>query len=88
VDTSGSSLHAVQALANPRWEDYRYEFVHENANGWFGDGWTENEKNKSINVDYLDYENIDFPSPAVLAVNNGNGHSEKTANGLSNGVPS
>jgi hypothetical protein len=28
---------------------------------WFGDGRTVNERNKIINVSYLDYDNIDFP---------------------------
>ncbi|KAL4898718.1 hypothetical protein BDV59DRAFT_197596 [Aspergillus ambiguus] len=57
----GSSLHSLKTLANPRWEDFAYEYVNNNANGWLGDGWTENEKNKVINVNYLDDEAVDFP---------------------------
>ena len=75
---TGSSLHALQALQRPRWEDYSYEYVHENPMGWLGDGWTANERNHCINVDYLDYENIDFP-PAAES-------SAKLANGVQHGV--
>ncbi|CAI7582011.1 unnamed protein product [Penicillium bialowiezense] len=57
----GSSLHAMKAFAHPRWEDFEYEYVNDNAFGWLGDGWTENEKQHTINVDYLDDDQIDFP---------------------------
>lgn len=60
----GSSLHARKAFANPRWEDFEYEYVDDNPAGWLGDGWTENEKYNRINVDYLDDDQIDFPLPA------------------------
>ncbi|KAJ5754168.1 uncharacterized protein N7511_008321 [Penicillium nucicola] len=60
----GSSLHSIKTFKNPRWEDFEYEYVDDNASGWLGDGWTENEKNEVINVDYLDDEQIDFPLPA------------------------
>ncbi|KAL3473527.1 hypothetical protein BJX99DRAFT_233655 [Aspergillus californicus] len=62
----GSSLHAMKALAYPRWEDYAYEYVNDNPNGWIGDGWAEDERNKIINVDYLDDDKVDFPT-AVIA---------------------
>lgn len=58
---AGSSLHAMKALSYPRWEDFEYEYINDNPNGWLGDGWTENEKNKVVNVDYLDDGRIDFP---------------------------
>lgn len=48
-------------MAHPRWEDFEYEYVNDNSNGWIGDGWTENEKHKRVNVDYLDEDKIDFP---------------------------
>lgn len=60
----GSSLHAMKAFANPRWEDFEYEYVDDNPTGWLGDGWTENEKYNRISVDYLDDDQIDFPQPA------------------------
>ncbi|KAI9372301.1 hypothetical protein BJX61DRAFT_542852 [Aspergillus egyptiacus] len=62
----GSSLHAMKALGYPRWEDWTYEYVNDNPNGWIGDGWAEDERNKIINVDYLDDDQIDFPT-AVIA---------------------
>ncbi|KAJ5372949.1 hypothetical protein N7517_004955 [Penicillium concentricum] len=57
----GSSLHSMKALANPRWEDFEYWYVNNNASGWIGDGWTENEKQNKINVNYLDDNEVDFP---------------------------
>lgn len=37
----GSSLHAVQALKRPRWEDFAYTYLESNATGWLGNGATE-----------------------------------------------
>lgn len=54
----------MKVLAHPRWEDFTYEYVHDNPSGWMGDGYTVDEKNKTVSVDYLDDEQIDFP-PAV-----------------------
>jgi hypothetical protein len=51
----------MQVFANPRWEDFEFEYRNNNAGGWLGDGWTENEKFKRINVNYLDRNRIDFP---------------------------
>ncbi|KAI9037717.1 uncharacterized protein KD926_000058 [Aspergillus affinis] len=62
-----SSLHAMKVLGHPRWEDFAYEYVNDNPNGWLGDGRTLNEKNKAIDVAYLNDEQIDFP-PAVVEV--------------------
>ncbi|KAJ5321431.1 hypothetical protein N7476_004433 [Penicillium atrosanguineum] len=59
----GSSLHAMKVFAHPRWEDFDYEYVNDNPTSWFGDGWTEKEKNDTIDVDYLDDDRIDFPIP-------------------------
>ncbi|KAK5054942.1 hypothetical protein LTR69_008510 [Exophiala sideris] len=66
----GSSLHASKIYANPRWEDYEYEYIHDNPLGWLGDGWTQAEKDGSISVDYLDDDRVDFP-PLALAVVDG-----------------
>ncbi|KAL4977944.1 hypothetical protein BDW66DRAFT_165334 [Aspergillus desertorum] len=68
----GSSLHAMKALANPRWEDYTYDYVNDNPNGWLGDGWAEDERNKIIKVDYLDDDQVDFPT-SVIAKEEPNG---------------
>ncbi|KAF4185574.1 hypothetical protein CNMCM7927_006518 [Aspergillus lentulus] len=64
----GSSLHSMRALAYPRWEDYTYDYVNANPNGWLGDGWTENEKLKKINVDYLNDDEVDFPTNVIAIV--------------------
>ncbi|KAK4181198.1 hypothetical protein QBC36DRAFT_296916 [Triangularia setosa] len=36
----GSTLHALEALRAPRWEDYHYETIGENRLGWLGNGWS------------------------------------------------
>ena len=41
----GSTLHCMEALRSPRWEDYIYEYLPEdngaptNVMGWLGNGW-------------------------------------------------
>ncbi|KIX06760.1 uncharacterized protein Z518_04736 [Rhinocladiella mackenziei CBS 650.93] len=69
----GSSLHAMQALAYPRWEDFEYEFVNDNPGAWIGNGWTVNEREKKVNVDYLNYDKIDFPPVPPPAEDRGAG---------------
>jgi hypothetical protein len=58
----GSSLHAMKSFAHPRWEDFEYEYIQDNPFGWIGNGWTRNEKENNVNVDYLDLDQIDFPT--------------------------
>lgn len=57
----------MKVLAHPRWEDYEYQYVNDNPNGWIGDGWTQAEKDKTVDVDYLDDDKIDFPVPVTDA---------------------
>ena len=64
----GSSLQAMEVLRHPRWEDFDYKYLNDNPMGWFGDGWTANELNQCVNVDYLDDENIDFPPSGDIQV--------------------
>ena len=52
----------MKVFKQPRWEDFDYEYVNDNPFGWIGDGWTDNEKNNKINVDYLDDDQIEFPA--------------------------
>ncbi|KAK9489835.1 hypothetical protein V1508DRAFT_400450 [Lipomyces doorenjongii] len=60
----GSSLHFITTLANPRWEDYEYEYVNDNVMAWLGDGFTEAQKiPEAERAYYLDPVNIDFPKP-------------------------
>ena len=61
----------MKIFENPRWEDFEFDYVNENPTGWLGDGWTENERNRCVNVDYLDDENIDFPPKVGLQSPNG-----------------
>ena len=56
----------MKVFEHPRWEDFEYKYIHENPFGWIGDGWTENEKHDTINVDYLDEARIDFPRPVKV----------------------
>jgi len=76
----GSSLHAMNVFSKPRWEDFEYEFVNDNPWGWFGDGWTEDEKNKRVKVNYLDLGAIDFPTPFEAEVQVASISEEETMN--------
>ena len=53
----------METFSHPRWEDYEYTYMNSNPFGWFG--------NETINVDYLNDENIDFPFVKVFV--NGTG---------------
>ena len=63
----------MQAFSTPRWEDYEYNHINANPFGWLGNGWTQNELDNTINVDYLNDENIDFPIPEKVSLEE-NGH--------------
>lgn len=45
----GSTLHCIEALRSPRWEDFEYTYLHElqgketNQLAWLGNGWTANQ---------------------------------------------
>lgn len=45
----GSTMHCIEALRSPRWEDYEYEYLPEedgseqNQLGWLGNGWSVNQ---------------------------------------------
>ncbi|KAK5169326.1 uncharacterized protein LTR77_005301 [Saxophila tyrrhenica] len=61
----GSSLHAIKALQNPRWEDFDYTFVDGNGVGWLGDGSTaadwDPEEDKSYYLGSLEFVKDDLP---------------------------
>lgn len=67
----GSTLHCIEALRNPRWEDYQYEYLEEengadvNLMGWLGNGWAVNQLEVEVrDVDlswYLFPEWLDVP---------------------------
>lgn len=52
----------MQVFAHPRWEDFEYRYGKGSVSSWIGDGWTEQEKDRAVNVDYLDDGQIDFPT--------------------------
>ena len=53
----GSSLHAMQVLKRPRWEDFEYTYVEGNEWGWFGDGWSRMDRYDELDKTYyLTYE--------------------------------
>ena len=68
----------MKSLSHPRWEDYEYDYENGNPNSWIGDGWTENEKNKAVNVDYLDDDQVDFPTGVLRQVERGRGDFPKS----------
>lgn len=57
----GSTLHALQALSRPRWEDFEYTYWHDNPVAWLGDGWTDAEKKNNFDAWYLDKQSVDVP---------------------------
>lgn len=44
----GSSLHALKALKRVRWEDYDLNPYGDNEFGWFGNGWSLDEKKQQV----------------------------------------
>ncbi|ETW86440.1 hypothetical protein HETIRDRAFT_58532 [Heterobasidion irregulare TC 32-1] len=62
----GSCLHAVRALASPRWEDFNYESLPgdrtRNRFYWLGDGYTHNEKTMTGDPWYLNDDQVDIPT--------------------------
>ncbi|CAG9978677.1 unnamed protein product [Clonostachys byssicola] len=65
----GSSLHAMQTLLHPRWEDYNYETA--NTRGeleWIGNGWTYEDVKRGNLGYYVDRVDIPpVPSDEVLS---------------------
>lgn len=64
----GSTLHAVEALRSPRWEDYDYLYAGDKRGGvvnrlnWLGNGWSgiQLEENGDLGY-YIRPEYVDFP---------------------------
>lgn len=48
----GSSLHAIKAFQNPRWEDFEYTYEDGNEVGWLGDGSTEADHRSDMDKSY------------------------------------
>ncbi|KAM7196083.1 FAD/NAD(P)-binding domain containing protein [Rhypophila sp. PSN 637] len=61
----GSTLHALEALRSPRWEDWVYESAdRESGNGlrWLGNGWSETQKTGDPSW-YINPEEVEVPYP-------------------------
>ncbi|OAL45380.1 FAD/NAD(P)-binding domain-containing protein [Pyrenochaeta sp. DS3sAY3a] len=63
----GSTLHAIETLKSPRWEDYQYEYYEgsegaSNCFGWLGNGWSTISLNGGDVSYYIEREHVDFPT--------------------------
>jgi len=63
----GSTLHALEALRSPRWEDFEYVYGEtaegkENQLAWLGNGWSSIQTGDGDLSYYIDRDFIDFPS--------------------------
>ena len=63
----GTTLHAIEVLKSPRWEDFIYVHADEhnpnlNRLAWMGNGFTEAHLNGGDIAYYIDPEHVDFPS--------------------------
>lgn len=58
----GSTLHCLEALRSPRWEDWDFEREEgENALGWLGNGWSVCETGEGDPSWYLNVEEVEIP---------------------------
>lgn len=70
----GSTLHCIEALRSPRWEDYEYEYADEgngdeaNQMAWLGNGWSVNQVEER---DYAWYLMPEFQSPPTAPLPEG-----------------
>jgi hypothetical protein len=63
----GSTLHAIETLRSPRWEDYEYIYrknspTERNRLAWLGNGWSEQQLNNGDMAYYFEPAYIDFPA--------------------------
>ena len=66
----GSTLHAIETLRSPRWEDYEYGYEEEgddplkaNRLRWLGNGWSELQLKEGGDMSYyIEDEFVDVPS--------------------------
>jgi len=66
----GSTLHAIEALRSPRWEDYEYDYdepaddpLTANRLQWLGNGWSELQLKEGGDMSYyIEDAYVDFPS--------------------------
>ncbi|KPI42856.1 putative sterigmatocystin biosynthesis monooxygenase stcW [Cyphellophora attinorum] len=62
----GSTVHAIEVLRSPRWEDFEYEYGQEAAGDrllrWLGSGWSELQLSGGDISYYIEPEYVDVPS--------------------------
>lgn len=54
IVSSGSSLHYMEAINDPRYEDYDYEYQSNNMWNYLGNGWTQLETKDRETEDEMD----------------------------------
>ncbi|GME49208.1 putative flavin-binding monooxygenase protein [Neofusicoccum parvum] len=64
----GSTMHCIEAMRSPRWEDWEYEYLGEGVDGeevnrmaWLGDGWSVKQREMKDLAFYLYPEFLDKP---------------------------
>ncbi|KAJ4332189.1 hypothetical protein N0V87_008559 [Didymella glomerata] len=62
----GSTLHALETMRAPRWEDYNWTYANEdpehNRLSWLGNGMTQNDQTGISRSWYIEQEYVDIPS--------------------------
>lgn len=62
----GSTLHAIETMRAPRWEDFDWKYANEdpehNRLGWLGNGTTQNDETGADRSWYIEPEYVDVPS--------------------------
>ncbi|KIW17912.1 hypothetical protein PV08_05107 [Exophiala spinifera] len=62
----GSTVHAVEALRSPRWEDFEYDYGENGVNDrllrWLGNGWSDLQLTGGDISFYIEPEYVDRPS--------------------------
>lgn len=58
----GSTLHCIETLRAPRWEDYEYETKEDNQFKWLGNGWSTVQMGGGDPAFYLGADVVDIPS--------------------------
>ncbi|KAF3006882.1 hypothetical protein E8E13_010976 [Curvularia kusanoi] len=62
----GSTVHAIEALRSPRWEDFDYDYGEDTSDDrllrWLGNGWSELQLNGGDISYYVEPEYVDKPS--------------------------
>lgn len=52
LNAIGSSLHCIEALKHPRFEDFQYTYFDDDEFGWFGQGLSERDISDTLDKSY------------------------------------